>query len=145
MKKALFILSLLFISVSVHAQENPEWGDVEKNVVTMTEVPPTWPGCSGNKSQKTTCFRSKLNNHIATNFKYPLEAYKKNVEGRVVVEFVINAKGLPEIQKISGGTKILQEEARRNIMLIPQMKPGMLAGKPRAIKYTVPFNFKTGK
>ncbi len=47
---------------------------------------------------------------------------------------------------VSGGTKALQDEAKRNIMTIPKMsKPGMLAGKPRAIKMTVPFTFKTGK
>ena len=35
----------------------------------------------------------------------------------------------------------LQEEAKRNILQIPEMKPGMLGGKPRAIQYKVPFNF----
>jgi protein TonB len=47
---------------------------------------------------------------------------------------------------VSGGAPSLQEEARRNISLIPKMvRPGMYAGKPKAIQYTVPFDFKTGK
>ena len=51
-----------------------------------------------------------------------------------------------EVTKVSGGSKSLQEEARRNIMAIPKMsKPGMMGGKPRAISMSVPFNFKTGK
>ena len=83
--------------------------------------------------------------HIIKNFKYPATEYKNNVQGKVVVEFVINEKGLVEVKSVTGGSTALQDEAKRNIMAIPKMKPGMMGGKPRAIKYTVPFNFKTGK
>tara|TARA_R110002124_G_scaffold287364_1_gene474009 strand:+ start:42686 stop:43117 length:432 start_codon:yes stop_codon:yes gene_type:complete len=143
MKKTIFILSLL-ISTTLFAQE--EWGNVNKNVVTMKEIAPVWPGCESNStSKRDACFDQKLAQHIAKNFKYPAEEYKKNVQGRVVVEFYINEKGMVDIKKVSGGSPGLQAEAKRNIMAIPKMKPGMMGGKPRAIKYTVPFNFKTGK
>jgi protein TonB len=144
MKQALFIICLL-ITTGLFAQE--EWGGVDKNTITMKEVAPVWPGCeSGSVEQRDNCFNQKLANHIAKNFKYPAEEYKKNVQGRVVVEFIVNEKGLIEIKNISGGNAGLQAEAKRNIMSIPKMaKPGMLAGKPRAIQYTVPITFKTGK
>ncbi len=143
MKKALIILSLLFTTV-VFAQE---WGTVDKNKVIMREIAPIWPGCeSGSASQRDNCFNQKLATHIAKNFKYPAKEYKNNISGRVVVSFVINESGLIEIQNISGGSAGLQAEAKRNILSIPKMaKPGMLAGKPRAIHYTVPITFKTGK
>ena len=84
--------------------------------------------------------------HIAQNFKYPAESYKKNEQGKVIVEFIINEQGIVEVKSVSGGTKALQEEAKRNIMAIPKMtKPGMMGGKPRSIKFIVPFTFKTGK
>ncbi|HBY68975.1 MAG TPA: energy transducer TonB, partial [Flavobacteriaceae bacterium] len=87
-----------------------------------------------------------LAQHIAKNFKYPPQAYKNNDQGRVVVKFIINEEGLVEIKNISGGTAALQKEAKRNIMAMPKMtKPGMMGGKPRAIKFTVPITFKTGK
>lgn len=147
MKKILVLLSLIFISTASLAQEkDPEWGTMKDNTLTMTEIPPVWKGCTGNSVKLKSCFNNNLNQHIAKNFKYPSEAYKNNIQGRVVVTFKINEKGLPEITNITGGEKILQDEARRIVMLIPQAeKPGMLGGKPRAIKYTVPFNFKTGK
>jgi periplasmic protein TonB len=64
----------------------------------------------------------------------------------VVVEFFINEQGLVDIKSVTGGTAALQAEAKRNIGLIPKMKkPGMMGGKPRPIKYTVPITFKTGK
>jgi len=141
MKKAFLILSILF-TTTLFSQE--VWGDVEKNKVTLKEIPPIWPGCE-NASNTSDCFTKKLSQHVAKNFRYPASAYKANVQGKVIVEFTVNEQGLPEIQKVSGGTAALQEEAKRNIMAIPKMKPGMLGGKPRSIKYTIPFNFKTGK
>ena len=145
MKKILIILSLLISTTTIFAQQ--EWGDVKKNTLTMTEIGPIWPGCeNGSASVRSRCFNQRLSKHIATNFKYPASAYKNNEQGKVIVEFMITAEGLVDVKKVSGGTSALQAEAKRNIMAMPKMaKPGMLGGKPRAIKFIVPFNFKTGK
>ncbi|MDN3724723.1 energy transducer TonB [Aequorivita sp. SDUM287046] len=144
MKNLLFAFFILS-TTTFFAQE--EWGNVVANEVTLKEIAPIWPGCEkGSTAEREKCFDEKLTSHIIKNFKYPPTAYKKNEQGKVIVEFTINEKGLVDIKKVSGGTKELQEEAKRNIMTIPKMsKPGMLGGKPRAINYTVPFNFKTGK
>ncbi len=143
--KKLFIIACILFSTTIFAQQ--EWGDVNKNVVTLKEIGPVWPGCeAGDAAKRDACFNQKLAAHIAKNFKYPPEAYKKNDQGKVIVEFIINEKGMVEVKNVSGGTKELQDEAKRNIMAIPKMaKPGMMGGKPRAIKMTVPFTFKTGK
>jgi len=142
MKKLLLIVFILTTTATI-AQDN--WGDMKKNKLTMKELPPVWPGCTGTVSEKDTCFNQKLTKHIGTNFKYPEEEYKKNIEGRVVVKFKINAKGIVEIRSITGGNKGLQEAAKENILKIPQLKPGMMGGQPRAISMTIPFNFKTNK
>lgn len=145
MKNLLIIAVCILFSSTISAQE--EWGNVVNNEVTMKEIGPVWPGCEeGNAKERDDCFNQKLVSHITKNFKYPAESYKKNEQGKVIVNFLINEKGLVEVISVSGGTKALQDEAKRNIMAIPKMaKPGMLAGKPRAIKMTVPFTFKTGK
>lgn len=144
MKKYIITSFLLLLTNILMAQE---WGSVDKNKVTMKEIAPVWAGCeeqSGAGLQK--CFTQKLTQHVIKNFKYPADAYKSNTQGRVTMEFIINTEGLVEITKVSGGAASLQEEARRNISLIPKMvRPGMQAGKPKAIQYTVPFDFKTGK
>ena len=143
MKQLLILLCLLVASTTV-AQE---WGTVNKNKVTMKEVAPIWPGCEDpSAAKRDNCFNTQLATHIAKNFRYPAEEYKNNVQGRVVVTFIVNTEGVIEIKKISGGNEGLQAEAKRNIMSMPKMaKPGMFAGKPRAIEYTVPITFKTGK
>jgi periplasmic protein TonB len=53
MKYALIIFSL-FLSTTTIAQE---WGDMQKNELTMKELAPVWPGCeSGTASQRDNCF-----------------------------------------------------------------------------------------
>ena len=143
MKKILFVGLLLLFTKGF----SQEWGTVKKNVVTTREIAPIWPGCEGKKGKSADeCFRQQLGKHVGTHFKYPVEAYKNNEQGRVIVEFNINEKGEVDILSVTDGTKSLQEEAKRIINAIPKMKrPGMLAGKPRALKYTVPITFKTGK
>lgn len=137
------ILLSFFFSLTSMAQE---WGGINKNVLTIKEVAPVWPGCESNDVAKTdACFAQKLNEHIQKNFRYPANAWKNNEQERIVVTFIINTKGEVEITKTEGKNKELVDEAKRNILAIPKMKPGTLAGNPRAIEYTVPFNFKTGK
>jgi len=142
MKNTIVAICLL-VSTSVFAQE---WGDVDKNVVTMKEIAPIWPGCESlSYGQRSACFDDNLIKHIIKNYKYPAEAYNKNVQGRVTIEFVITEEGLAKVTKVTGGSKVLQDEAKRNIMSIPKMKPGMMGGKYRAIKHIVPITFKTGR
>ena len=144
MRKYIIASLLILVSNVVLAQE---WGTVDKNKVTLKEIAPVWVGCedqSGAGLQK--CFTQKLTQHVVKNFKYPTDAYKSNTQGRVTVEFIINTEGMVEIKNVSGGAPSLQAEARRNISLIHKMvRHGMYAGKPKAIQYTVPFDFKTGK
>ncbi|MGV6828008.1 MAG: TonB family protein [Flavobacteriales bacterium] len=143
MKKLLF---LIFIFISNYSFSQQEWGDVEKNNITLKEIAPIWPGCeSDNVAQRDACFDKKLIEHIVKNYKYPAKEYNNNIQGKVVVNFFINEEGLVEIKSVTGGNKGLQEEAKRNILAIPKMKPGMLGGKFKAISYTIPITFKTGR
>jgi protein TonB len=139
MKNLLIAVCLLF-STTIFAQQ--EWGSVNKNTVTLKEIGPVWPGCeSGSVSERDNCFNQKLGAHISKNFKFP-KGYQKKEKIKVIVDFTINENGLVEVNSVSGGTKELQDEAERNILAIPKMaKPGMMAGKPRAIKMAVPFTF----
>jgi protein TonB len=73
---------------------------------------------------------------------YPSVAVQAGIEGRVVVQFVINDKGIvlnPSIVRGIGGG--CDEEAIRVIKLA-RFSPGMQRGKPVAVKYTIPISFK---
>lgn len=136
--KNLFILAMLLFASTTFAQEGVK---LTGNTLTIKTTPPTWPGCEGKSDELRSCFSAKLSEHISSNFKFP-EGYKSDgTKQKVTVEFIINTEGKPQILKVTGGTKELQEEAKRNIMLIPEMTSGNAGGKPRATKYTVPFTF----
>lgn len=144
MHKHLIVVLCLLTSSILMAQKS---GGVSGNTVTMREVPPIWPGCPKEDIQAiNACFTKNLIQHVSARFRYPEEALKNDEEGVVTVEFYIKADGTPEIQSIEGGTKLLQEASRKNILSIPKMeRPGMLNGKPHKLIYTVPFTYKTGK
>lgn len=143
MKISMVVLCLL-IATAMSAQE--EWGSLSGNTLTMNEIAPIWPGCEAKDAAKRdACFNKMLVQHIQKNFRYPAEEYKKNIQGEVIVDFIINTKGLVEITSATGGNKGLQESAKKTILSIPKMKPGMFGGKPSDVPYSVPFNFKTGK
>lgn len=65
-----------------------------------------------------------------------------NIEGRVIVQFVINKEGdvtQPVVLRGIGGG--CDEEALRVIKLA-KFRPGMQRGKPVPVKYTIPILFK---
>ncbi|WP_075342333.1 energy transducer TonB [Tenacibaculum agarivorans] len=94
--------------------------------------------------QQEKCFKSKLANHIRKNMKYPVEAYEKGIQGRVLVHFVISKEGKVENIKAISPYKgeILGKEAKRIIKKLPQFIPGKHGGSLTTIKYGLPITFK---
>lgn len=136
--KKLFFFLLALIPLLSWSQDDL---NVKGNKIFIIDTPPVWPGCEGSREELKKCFNTMLSAHISKNYRFP-EGYKQEAaKQKVIVKFIINTEGLPEITAISGGTEILQKEAVRNILLLPKMKPGQAGGIPKAIKYTVPFTF----
>ena len=116
---------------TVHApfQENPSDGNTVYHVVDKM---PEFPG--GMKA---------LMDFIDRNVQYPTEARKKGVQGRVVVQFVVDEDGSIITPKIVRSIEpSLDEEALRIIKMLPRWRPGALNGKVVKVKYTVPVAFK---
>jgi len=90
------------------------------------------------------CFFQMMNNHIISNFKYPKQAAKSKIQGKVLVVFVIDKNG--DITNIKThapeGCQLLEIEAVRIIKLLPKFKPAIQRGKAVAVSYTQPINFK---
>jgi TonB family protein len=80
---------------------------------------------------------------IATNAIYPEESKKKNIQGRVIVRFVVNRdctiSGLSIVKSID---PLLDAEALRVISTLPKFtKPAVKDGKVVAVNYMVPITF----
>lgn len=76
--------------------------------------------------------------------KYPEEAIKQQVEGRVTLQFTIAKDGKVKDVKVarSSGSKILDDEAVRIVSMSPQWEPGKHQGEPVDVRFTFPLVFK---
>ena len=107
-----------------------DWGDdVLKSAPTM----PSFPEGTG-----------ALMQYISRNIRYPQAAKDANIEGKVVVQFVVEKDGrVGEARVVRGVDKNLDEEAIRVCKSLPKFNPGKNAdGEPVRVVYTLPVNFK---
>ena len=85
----------------------------------------------------------ELMTYLKDNIKYPKAAQDKKVEGRVIVQFVIEKDGTPtEFNVLRSVDPDLDKEALRVLGNMPKWKPGMQKGQAVRVKYTVPVSFK---
>ena len=81
---------------------------------------------------------------IATNLKYPQQAVKDDVQGMVLVDFVINTEGKATDPKIVRSlSPECDAEVIRVVSLMPAWTPGQQDGETVNVKYTLPVMFKT--
>lgn len=136
MKKLLIVALMLTGSISF-AQENVT---VKGNKVSIKETAPVWPGCEDNADKKE-CFNKMLMQHIRENIKYSKNDKGEYIRGKAIVSMEVNEKGEVIVNKVEGKYPQINKEAKRLMEAIPKMTPGQLAGKPKAIGYTIPINF----
>jgi len=85
----------------------------------------------------------KLLQFINDNMKYPSKAQMEGIQGRVIVQFIVDEDGyIMEPNIVRNVEPSLDNEALRLIKMLPQWKPGTLKGKAVKVKYTVPVAFK---
>ncbi len=81
--------------------------------------------------------------YFSENLNYPDSAIDKGIEGRVVIQFVVEADGtigsLSVFKGIGGGC---DEEALRVIKNMPKWRPGYNSGKAVNTYFTQPLSFK---
>lgn len=79
---------------------------------------------------------------LADSIRYPKVAMKKNIQGKVVVRFVISETGeLRDIEILRGLPGGLSEEVIRVVKLMPKWIPGSQLGKNVPVQYNLPVTF----
>lgn len=80
---------------------------------------------------------------VQSQVRYPETALKNNIQGRVVLSFVIERDGsVSSIQMLQSPDKNLSDEARRVIASSPAWTPGKQHGETVRVKYTLPVDFR---
>ena len=79
---------------------------------------------------------------LSNGIKYPRNARKNKIQGRVDISFVVETDGsLTNIKVSRSVSPDLDDEALRLIKSSPKWKPGIKNGKLIPVKYSVPINF----
>lgn len=118
---------------------NDKSGAIEKSGSANTEIPPSlvehMPEFQGGLGA--------LYKFLSKNIKYPQIALENGIEGKVLLQFIINIdgsiSGIELVRGIGGGC---DEEAIRVIKMLPNWKPGKMNNQAVAVRYTLPVNFK---
>ena len=113
----------------------------ESSVFDKIEDVPIYPGCENIKN-KRSCAQTKIQEHIIRNFRYPKEAQKKKIQGRVFVQFYIGVGGYIDNIRTRGPHEILEKEAKRIISLLPRFVPGKIDGEAVRVPMSVPISFR---
>ena len=85
---------------------------------------------------------SELSRFLSRNIKYPNEASRANVSGKILVGFVVNKNG--SISDVAIQNKLgygLDEEAVRVVKAMPNWQAGKKGGKNINSKFTLPISF----
>lgn len=92
---------------------------------------------------------TELMKFLSSNIRYPEEAFKQDIQGRVIVRFVVEKDGsIGDISILKGVDPMLDKEALRVVEEMPKWKPGKVKGEPVASFFNLPVSFKitsTGK
>ena len=117
-----------YTKVEVEETEEPQ----EKVIFQVVEEMPEFPGGMGEAMK-----------FLAKNIKDPVAAQQAKIEGRVIVQFVVERDGsISDVHAMRGVNPDLDAEAIRVVSLMPKWKPGKQRGKAVAVKYTMPIMFR---
>lgn len=94
-------------------------------------------------SQEITPFMEKW---VYPNLKYPESAVRAGVQGRVMVDFIIDKEGkVTDVRVVKSVDPELDEEAVRVVSASPKWKPGRMGGRKVRTSVTVPVEFRLKK
>ena len=121
---AVFCLTTVNAQKTVVSQKNEEVFDV-------VEQMPEYPGGM-----------QALFEFMSQNIKYPADAQKQKVEGRVLAKFIVETDGsISNIEVVKQAFPSLDAEAVRVIQAMPKWKPGRQKGQAVRVKFVLPINF----
>ena len=104
----------------------------ENEIYQVAEIMPEFPGGT-----------QELMKFLQKNVKYPSVAAANGVQGRVIVQFVVNKDGsIVDPVVLRSVDPYLDKEALRVVKSMPKWKPGEQRGKKIRVKYTLPISFR---
>ena len=80
---------------------------------------------------------------LTDNLRYPPMAKRQNIQGRVVITFIINRDGTTSDLKVAKSAHpMLDREALRVARMMPRWKPGIANNRPCRTMFAIPVEFR---
>lgn len=106
--------------------------EVEEEVFTVVEQPPAFPGGE-----------AALLKYISDHLKYPQIALEQEIQGVVLLRFVVLPNGaVGDVFVVQGLDSNCDREAVRVVKSLPRFNPGRQQGKPVSVWFTLPIRFQ---
>ena len=133
------VMSLFVFSSETIAQKVKDKSDYDKTIMNdindSIEKQPEYPGGI-----------EEFYKLVGMNFKIPAAASKQKLEGKAIIEFMVERDGsLSEFKIVKDLGYGIGNEAIRTIKLSPKWIPGSINGKPARVLYTLPITVQTEK
>jgi len=114
--------------------EEPVEEEVADEVFTIVEQQPVYPGGMG-----------AFYEFVQKKLKYPSQARRMGIEGKVFVQFVVDKQGnITEVTTVRGIGAGCDQEAEKVIRASPKWKAGKQRGKAVKVRMILPITFKLG-
>ena len=134
--RILYLIAIIFSSFPLLAQEE------EDIPFVLIEKHPYYLQIDTITGEtKEIPFKYFLDRWVTKNLQYPEEAFKKKIQGRVILTLKIDKKGILSIEKAEGDP-ILEKAAREVFEGFPQLAPAEQRGKPVVTFYQYPISFR---
>ncbi|MEM9544389.1 MAG: TonB family protein [Bacteroidota bacterium] len=127
--------------VEIVKEELPE----EEGPLLMAERMPIYGDCDVESEENTrrACSYQNLHEYIYSVLKYPAMAREYEVEGTVVVSFVVNKEGwVEDIEILKDIGMGCGEAVKKTIKKLGRFLPGKQNGRPVAVIHRLPVKFK---
>ncbi|MCM1290445.1 MAG: energy transducer TonB [Prevotella sp.] len=103
-----------------------------EQIFTAVEQQAQYPGGQG-----------ALMKYLSSNIRYPESAQQNDIQGRVIVKFVVEKDGsIGQAQVVKGVDRALDQEALRVVKKMPRWQPGKNNGVAVRSWFTLPVTFK---
>lgn len=135
MKKLILMSMMAIVCLMAASAQKTVVSQSNQNVYDAVEQMPEFPGGM-----------PAMIEYLQTNLKYPKDAIKQQVGGRVMVMFVVETDG--SLSNVRVARKVfhsLDTEAVRVVKSMPKWKPGKEKGRLVRVNYTLPVVFSIKK
>ena len=111
---------------------------IQPNVQTAVAAPPS----ALDQMPEFPGGMEALNTYLRNNIRYPQEAQKAGIQGRVIIQFIVSKDGsITDAEVVESVDPQLDAEGLRLIKNMPRWKPGMRKGQAIRVKQTLPIRF----